>query len=159
VPYNYKLQEGTFGPFPYYYMIPNTTIYSLFETLWASGPSKLRVVGLQITHVLYSVGLFNMPMPSHVLCPLCDGTDETIDHITLHCGFTRGICAGPVARLHLLDIMPTGVLGIADWWLLALPQVSCSRAQGGQLAHHAIPLGRAECQGFLMTSESALLRL
>jgi hypothetical protein len=54
-----------------------------------------------------------------VLCPLCGGADETIDHITLHCSFARGIWSGLVGRLHLPDITPTGVLGISDWWLQA----------------------------------------
>jgi hypothetical protein len=58
-------------------------------------------------------------LPSHVLCPLCGGADETIDHITMHCGFARGIWAGLVGRLHLPDITPTAVLGIYDWWLQA----------------------------------------
>jgi hypothetical protein len=61
---SYKLQTAGrhVGPFPYYYMIPNTTIYSLSKKFWASGHSMLRVMSLQKTQVLYSVGLFGMPM-------------------------------------------------------------------------------------------------
>ncbi|KAM0860223.1 hypothetical protein ACQ4PT_046687 [Festuca glaucescens] len=58
-------------------------------------------------------------LASHVLCPLCGGADETIDHITLHCSFARGIWSGLVARLRLPDVTPTGVLAISDWWLQA----------------------------------------
>ncbi|KAM0826096.1 hypothetical protein ACQ4PT_069108 [Festuca glaucescens] len=30
-------------------------------------------------------------LPSHTLCPLCNAVDETLDHLSLHCTFARGI--------------------------------------------------------------------
>ncbi|KAM0916419.1 hypothetical protein ACQ4PT_010202 [Festuca glaucescens] len=58
-------------------------------------------------------------LASHVLCPLCGCADETIDHITLHRSFARGVWSGLVARLRLPDISPTGVLTIIEWWTQA----------------------------------------
>ncbi|KAM0902880.1 hypothetical protein ACQ4PT_019125 [Festuca glaucescens] len=58
-------------------------------------------------------------LPSHTLCQLCDTSDETLDHLSLHYPYARAIWAGLVARLGLPDITPTGDLGINDWWLQA----------------------------------------
>jgi hypothetical protein len=46
MPYKLQIAERFIGPFPYCYTIPNTTLYPLSEIPWASGPSKLRAVGL-----------------------------------------------------------------------------------------------------------------
>ena len=55
-------------------------------------------------------------LPSHVLCPLCDAADETLDHLSLDCHYARGLWAGLVARLGLPDIVPQGAIGINGWW-------------------------------------------
>jgi hypothetical protein len=58
-------------------------------------------------------------LPSHTLCKLCDASDETLDHLSLHCPYARAIWAGLVVQLRLPDFTPTGDLGINDWWLQA----------------------------------------
>ncbi|KAM0834255.1 hypothetical protein ACQ4PT_063760 [Festuca glaucescens] len=58
-------------------------------------------------------------LPTHTLCPLCDSVDETIDHISLHCDYAKGIWHGLVQRLHLPDIVLVENLGIGDWWIQA----------------------------------------
>jgi hypothetical protein len=45
--------------------------------------------------------------------------DETLDHISLHCGFAQGVWAGLVGRLGLPDIVPVGDDGINEWCIRA----------------------------------------
>ncbi|KAM0913367.1 hypothetical protein ACQ4PT_012221 [Festuca glaucescens] len=54
-------------------------------------------------------------LPSHSLCPLCTATDETLDHLSLHCRYAQDLWAGLVARLRLPNIAPVAAVGINDW--------------------------------------------
>ncbi|KAM0883789.1 hypothetical protein ACQ4PT_031414 [Festuca glaucescens] len=73
-------------------------------------------------------------LATHVLCPLCDAGQETLDHLSLHCAFAQGIWAGLVARLHLPNIVPFGNIGINDWWLLTSSRfVAKQRKQANSL--------------------------
>jgi hypothetical protein len=58
-------------------------------------------------------------LPTHTLCPLCDAADETLDHLSLHCVFTRRVWAGLISRLQLPDLLPSPEEGINDWWCRA----------------------------------------
>ncbi|KAM0925385.1 hypothetical protein ACQ4PT_004192 [Festuca glaucescens] len=54
-------------------------------------------------------------LPSHTLCPLCGTANETLDDISLHYGYARGVWSGLVNRLGLPDISPVGTVGINEW--------------------------------------------
>ncbi|KAM0928574.1 hypothetical protein ACQ4PT_002562 [Festuca glaucescens] len=58
-------------------------------------------------------------LPSHTICPLCDVASEMLDHLSLHCGFSRGVWSRLVTCLGLPDIAPTGNGGLNDWWIHA----------------------------------------
>ncbi|KAM0885371.1 hypothetical protein ACQ4PT_030436 [Festuca glaucescens] len=45
-------------------------------------------------------------LPSHILCQLCSAADETLDHLSLHCVFSRAIWAGLIATLRLPNFLP-----------------------------------------------------
>jgi hypothetical protein len=70
-------------------------------------------------------------LPSHVLCPLCGLTPETLDHLSLHCPYAQEIWTSLVARIGLLTVVPALNSGINDWWLLAAARVP--RTQRKQL--------------------------
>jgi hypothetical protein len=59
-------------------------------------------------------------LPTHTLCPFCNVTDETLDHLSLSCSFAQGLWIGLVAQLGLPNIVPAGDDDINDWWLWAV---------------------------------------
>jgi hypothetical protein len=62
-------------------------------------------------------------LPSHLLCPLCGLTLETLDHLSLHCPYAQEIWASLVTRICLPTVVPTHNSGINDCWLLAAARV------------------------------------
>jgi hypothetical protein len=59
-------------------------------------------------------------LPTHILCPLCGTSEETLDHITLRCPFALAIWTGVVARLRLPNIVPSENAEIGEWWPAAV---------------------------------------
>jgi hypothetical protein len=59
-------------------------------------------------------------LPTHILCPLCGTSPETLDHITLQCPYATAVWAGAVSRLQLPPIVPSGQAEIGEWWPLAI---------------------------------------
>ncbi|CAM0882123.1 unnamed protein product [Alopecurus aequalis] len=53
-------------------------------------------------------------LPSHTACPLCSAADESMDHLTVQCGFASQFWAVPVAAQELR---------LQDWWPDAVQQL------------------------------------
>jgi hypothetical protein len=53
-------------------------------------------------------------LPSHTLCALCSTANETLDHLLLHCVFSRAIWVGLIATLRLPNFLPDDAEGIND---------------------------------------------
>lgn len=72
-------------------------------------------------------------LQSHVPCPLCTSSDETLDHLSILCPFALQVWHGAIARLDFPLPAPTG--SISDWWpaaVCAYPFCSSRRMH----AHH-----------------------
>ncbi|KAM0885331.1 hypothetical protein ACQ4PT_030415 [Festuca glaucescens] len=65
-------------------------------------------------------------LPSHVVCPLCNGTDESADHIAMHCPFSRSIWEGFFRRAGLAIQVPATDSIFHCWW----PDVVSSLSRG-----------------------------
>jgi hypothetical protein len=53
---------------------------------------------------------------THVMCPLCGTSRETMDHLSLRCPFARAVWTGVITRLHLPQICPSDTAVLEEWW-------------------------------------------
>ena len=64
-------------------------------------------------------------------CPLCDQTDETIDHLLVSCVFSRQVWFAVLHDLGLQAIAPqAGERSFEDWWASTSSRVSGQKQKG-----------------------------
>ena len=62
-------------------------------------------------------------LPNHGNCVLCDQQSETLDHLLLHCVFSREVWFRLFRRHGWQALVPTGQDVTIDWWLASRKRV------------------------------------
>jgi hypothetical protein len=62
----------------------------------------------------------------HIMCPLCDTQEETLDHLTLQCPYARAVWTRVVTRHNLPGIVPSENAEIGEWWPAAIARFAAT---------------------------------
>jgi hypothetical protein len=102
--------------------------FKSWERIWKSwGPGKCRFFLWTVAHKKCWTAdrLARKGLNHPAACPLCDQTEETIDHLLISCVFSRQVWFAILQGIGLQALAPQAVdLSFEDWWAAASNRVA-----------------------------------
>jgi hypothetical protein len=113
-----------------------------WEQIWKSwAPGKCKFFMWTAAHKKCWTAdhLARKGLPHPVVCPICDQSEETIDHLLVSCIFSRQVWFTLLQDFGLQDLAPQSVeLSFEDWWDNISKRVS---SQGNKSLNSIVILG------------------
>jgi hypothetical protein len=108
--------------------------FAPWRRVWkAWAPSNCKVfIWLAIKNRVWTTDrLAKRGLPHPIACPLCDQSDETIQHILISCVFAREVWTSILSKFGLLPIAPLlDCTHFSNWWSQSIKSVGKDMRKG-----------------------------
>lgn len=115
-------------------LFTGSTQFSPWERIWKSwAPNKCKFFMWTVAYKKCWTAdrLARKGLPHPEVCPLCDQSDETLDHLLVSCVFSRQVWFAILHRFGLQDLAPQAEeTSFEDWWEKISKRVSGQGKKG-----------------------------